>query len=117
MAAKRKFAVRRMVEELTRTKGMVYIAAENLGCVPQTIYNYVKDYPAVAAAKELAEGKVIDQAELGLYKAVLNNEPWAIQFVLKTKGKKRGYVERTELTGKDGDPLTVQVVGFDTDKV
>lgn len=95
---------------------MVYITAENLGCVPQTVYNYVNDYPAVAAAKELAEGKVIDLAELGLYKAILNNEPWALQFILKTKGKKRGYVERTELTGADGAEL-IKTIGFDTNKV
>jgi len=29
----------------------------------------------------------------------------AIIFTLKTKGKDRGYVERSELTGKDGQPL------------
>jgi len=107
--AKKKFSVKRMVDELTRTKGMVYIAAENLGCVPQTIYNYVNEYPAVAAAKELAEGKVLDIAELNLYKAIQNGEPWALQFVLKTKGKKRGYVERTEFTGEEGQPITVVI--------
>lgn len=114
--AKKRFTVKRMVDELTRTKGMVYIAAENLGCTPQTVYNYVNNFPAIAAAKELAEGKVLDQAELNLYKAILNGEPWALQFVLKTKGKKRGYVERTELTGADGTEL-IKTVGFDTDKV
>lgn len=106
--AKKKFSVKRMVDELTRTKGMVYIAAENLGCTPQTVYNYVNSNPEIAAAKELAEGKVLDQAELNLYKAILNGEPWAIQFVLKTKGKKRGYVERQELVGgEDADPIRV----------
>ena len=103
--AKRRFSAKRMVDELTRTKGMVYIAAENLGCTPQTVYNYVNKYPAVAAAKELAEGKVLDQAELALYKAILNGEPWALQFVLKTKGKKRGYVERQEVAGVEDQPL------------
>jgi len=114
--AKKRFSAKRMIEELTRTKGMVYIAAENLGCTPQTVYNYVNSNPEIAAAKELAEGKVLDQAELNLYKAILNGEPWALQFVLKTKGKKRGYVERTELTGADGTEL-IKTVGFDTDKV
>lgn len=103
-----------MIDELTRTKGMVYVTAESLGCTPQTVYNYVKEYPAVAAAKELAEGRVIDLAELGLYKAILNNEPWALQFMLKTKGKVRGYVDRTELTGAEGGAVTIKVV-YDSD--
>jgi phage antirepressor YoqD-like protein len=29
----------------------------------------------------------------------------AVQLVLKTKGKHRGYIERTEVTGKDGESL------------
>jgi hypothetical protein len=29
----------------------------------------------------------------------------AVQLVLKTKGKQRGYVERQELTGADGGPI------------
>jgi len=105
--AKRRFSVKRMVDELTRTKGMVYVAAKNLGCTPQTVYNYINKYPAIAAAKELAEGEMIDLAELGLCKAILNNEPWALQFMLKTKGRKRGYVERTEIAGAEDQPFNV----------
>lgn len=30
-------------------------------------------------------------------------------FYLKTKGKKRGYVERTEITGADGIPTNFQI--------
>ncbi|MBL7738695.1 MAG: hypothetical protein JNK14_05710 [Chitinophagaceae bacterium] len=37
----------------------------------------------------------------------------ACQFILKTKGKKRGYIERTELTGADGGPINVQTIRFE----
>ncbi|NDW11966.1 hypothetical protein D0T50_03560 [Bacteroides sp. 214] len=33
----------------------------------------------------------------------------AVEFFLKTKGKERGYVERTELTGKDSKDLFGQL--------
>jgi hypothetical protein len=36
----------------------------------------------------------------------------AVIFFLKSKGKKRGYVERNELTGKDGAPVVPQAVSF-----
>ena len=100
--AKKRYTVKQVTEELTRTKGMVYATAENLGCAPKTVYNYINNYPAVAAAKELAEGKIIDIAELGLYKAILNNEPWALKFMLKTKGASRGYIEKQEISNIDG---------------
>lgn len=36
----------------------------------------------------------------------------AVIFFLKSKGKKRGYVERNEVTGKDGAPVVPQAVSF-----
>ena len=39
----------------------------------------------------------------------------SIIFYLKTKGKKRGYVERQEITGKDGEAISVTGFKFVTD--
>lgn len=36
-------------------------------------------------------------------------DPTSIIFFLKTKAKHRGYIERQEVTGKDGSPLAVQI--------
>ena len=40
--------------------------------------------------------------------AVKKGEAWAICFHLKCKGKERGYVERVERTGKDGEPMKIE---------
>lgn len=40
-----------------------------------------------------------------LLRAEVVPQAWAMCFVLKTLGKKQGFTERLELTGKDGDPL------------
>jgi len=39
---------------------------------------------------------MMDMAELKLLDAVVMGQPWAILFYLKTQGKDRGYVERSE---------------------
>ena len=89
---------------------MVYLAAKRLGCEAQTIYNYRDRYPAVRAEMEQQGGEVDDAAEMKLYQAIIAGEPWAVQFRLRTKGKGRGYVERSEVTGPDNGPVTIKVI-------
>jgi hypothetical protein len=103
MADRRHFTAEQIANALTETKGMVYIAAKKLGCSHQTIYNYILRHPTVRIAKENAEGEVLDMAELTVFKAIQNGESWAVTFVLKTKGKNRGYVERMENANVDID--------------
>jgi hypothetical protein len=103
MSGKPHFKAQQIANMLIETKGMVFIAAEKLGCSHQTIYNYVKKHPMVRRAKEKQDGIVVDAAELHLYKAIQEGEQWAIQFILKTKGKSRGYFEKSENANIDLD--------------
>lgn len=111
MTTRQRFTQQQIIEALKATKGMVYLAAERLGCEAQTVYNYRDRYPAVRAAMELEDGKIDDIAEMKLYQALLAGESWAVQFRLRTKAKHRGYIEKsvTEVTGKDGDALTIKL--------
>lgn len=93
------------MDALRDMKGQVYLAAKQLDCSHTAIYNYVNEYPEVAAIKEYYDEETTDIAVLKLRDAILSNEPWAIKMQLMTKGKKRGYVERTELTGADGEAM------------
>lgn len=43
-----------------------------------------------------ARGILVDKSELALESAIGAKEAWAVCFTLKTLGKDRGYVERTE---------------------
>lgn len=92
-----------IVAALNRTMGRVYLAAEQLGCDPTTIYHRAKKCAAVRKAMRFARGKAVDTAECALMKAVLAGEAWAVCFTLKTLGKGRGYVERAEHR-HGGDP-------------
>lgn len=111
MGRPRKYSDEQMVTALTETKGMVYIAAEKIGCEADTIYLRAKSSPAVAQAMKHERGKVVDTAELKLYTALIAGEPWAIQMALRCLGKDRGYTEKTEHlhTGDADNPVEMNV--------
>jgi len=97
-------------EALINKKGAVYLAASDLGCSHTAIYDYLDKYPELQELKDGFDEEVTDIAELNLRKAVINADPWALKYQLSTKGKNRGYVERQEVTGKDGDGVTLKVI-------
>jgi len=76
-----------------------------LGCTRQTLDNYLARYPDLAALIEVEGESIIDLAESQLLVAMAQGDMRAILFVLETKGKRRGWSKRTEITGADGVPL------------
>ena len=112
--ARQKFTVDQIKEVLIEARGRIYLAADELGCDPRTIYNYIDRFPTLGHLKESLKGKRVDKAEDKLDVAVERGESWAICFLLKTIGKDRGYVERQEHTGKDGKDYVIRVVYGDS---
>jgi hypothetical protein len=96
MTTSQRYTAAQVADALDKHKGMVYLAADALGCSHQTVYNYAKRYKSVQEAIDRNRGQVVDTAELALYNAILNKEHWAIAFALKTIGKRRGYTQRQE---------------------
>jgi len=91
-----RYTTEQMIRALTETKGMITVAADRLKCNPDTVRNYVNRYPTVKAALQEQREGVLDIAELALMRAVQAGEGWAVCFTLKTIGRGRGYIERTE---------------------
>lgn len=94
-----KFTAKQVADALKETRGMIYLAAEKLGCAPNTIYNYANRYESVRAQFQTQRGRIIDTAELKLVQALLNGEPWAVKFALETIGRERGYARKLEIPG------------------
>jgi hypothetical protein len=111
MAGKQQYTQAQIIAALTKCHGMVYLAAKELGCVHQTIRNYMQRYPAVRQAAEQQRGEMVDLAELKLWESVKKGEQWGVTLCLKTIGKDRGYVERHEQTGADGGPNRLMLEG------
>ena len=83
-----------LLSALTQSKGMIAAAARLLGCSRQTIYDSMRRHPEITEFVEGQRDLLLDTAELKLIEAVVNGQPWAILFYLKTQGKSRGYVEK-----------------------
>ena len=100
-----------IAQALRLTGGRVYKAAAKLGCDAKTIYNRMVLVPELAVVAEQADGELVDTAEDALLASVKLREAWAVCFALKTKGKRRGYVERQEheVTGAGGGALKIDV--------
>ena len=99
-----------MLEALDKTLGVVTPACEMVGISRDTHYRWLKVDDSYREAVDMLENKMLDIAESKLYKQITEKENLtAMLFYLKTKGKNRGYVERQEVTGKDGNKLDVSI--------
>lgn len=76
--------------------GNVSAAARALNVDHSTLFHRLKNNERLQAARAMAEEQTLDLAEDGLVSAVRDREAWAICFLLKTRGKKRGYIEKQE---------------------
>ena len=67
-----------------------------LGIARKTFYEWREKKKKLAEGLEAAEEAIIDFAESKLVEHINNDDVQALIFFLRTKGKKRGYVEKTE---------------------
>ena len=68
----------------------------------------MEKYPDIKAAKEFFDGEMVDVAELKLRETVFSGDPWALKYVLSTKGKHRGWTEKVD--DDPGDDKSTQPV-------
>ena len=108
---KMKFTEEQVIEALKETKGLQALAAYKLGCNVSTIWRYSERFESVKEELKHQHESLLDMAEGKLYQAIQNGEAWAICFFLKTRGKKRHYSERLQITDGEGNPVQpVQIV-------
>ena len=99
-----------LLEALEKTLGIVTTACKVVGVQRGTFYRYYNEDKDFAKAVKEIDNVVLDFAESQLHKQIKDNNTSSTIFYLKTKGKNRGYVERQEITGKEGEPI--QITGF-----
>ena len=111
------YTVRQVADALRATGGIMSRAARKLkdetglGHYNKSdmIRSYIDRYPELQEVMQDIESRTLDLAESKLIRAMRDEKRRdhlrAVCFYLKHKGKVRGYVGRSEVTGADGVPL------------
>lgn len=86
-----------MIEALEKSLGIVTTACKAVGIARQTHYEWYNEDEAYKASVDAVGDMVIDFVESQLHKQIQQGEVASTIFFLKCRGKKRGYIERTEL--------------------
>tara|TARA_R100000951_G_C2625269_1_gene175778 strand:- start:917 stop:1279 length:363 start_codon:yes stop_codon:yes gene_type:complete len=98
-----------LLKALEQSLGVVTVACKKADIPRSTYYKWLKEDEAFAREVEDIDNVALDFAESKLHEQISNNVPSSTMFYLKTRGKKRGYIERQEITGADGMPTNFQI--------
>jgi predicted DNA-binding protein YlxM (UPF0122 family) len=105
-----KLAVKPLYDAIYQKDGNISEIARAFGVSRSTVYRKIEKHDSLQEALADARESFIDFAESKLRTEVKKGNITAIIFTLKTLGKHRGYVERQEITGKDGGKLEIEYV-------
>ena len=86
-----------LLESLEKSLGVVTTACKKVGIDRTTFYRYYKEDMEFKKQVDELSDVAIDFAESQLHKQIQSGNPTSTIFYLKTKAKKRGYVERQEI--------------------
>jgi hypothetical protein len=99
-----------ILSALEESCGVISTACKSIGMPRSTFYNWVNADPEFKAAVEELQEYTLDVVESELHKQIKKGDTTAIIFYLKTKGKKRGYIEKQEVDLRTPEGITVNYV-------
>jgi len=76
--------------------GVITTIANRMGVTRKAVYDWLNRYPEMLKFKEQEEEKILDMAEISLFSQVKSKDFGATKYILSTKGKNRGYIEKSE---------------------
>ena len=95
---------------LESSLGVVTVACKSADVPRSTYYKWLNEDEEFAKAVKDIENIALDFGESQLHSQMKDGNTSATIFFLKTKGKKRGYIERSELDLSSGDePIKINV--------
>jgi len=100
---------KRLLKALEENTGLIATACKEAKVSRGTYYVWIGGDKAFAEAVQDIEEQVYDKVEKKLHNMIDNDNVTAVIFYSKTKMKSRGYVERQEVTGADGEPVKAQI--------
>lgn len=98
-----------MITALESTLGVVTGACKKVGIARQTHYRWLTEDDDYRKEVDSINDLCLDFAESQLHAQIMEGNTAATIFYLKTKGKKRGYIEKTEVE-HSGEMITNSVI-------
>jgi hypothetical protein len=110
-----------VLSAISGSGGIKTVIAQRLGVSRWTVDNYLEKWASAKQAYENEEDINLDIAESVLTTNIriahklqtqtgVPQDTADAKWYLSRKGKRRGYVERSEVTGADGGPLVIEYV-------
>jgi len=93
---------------LTKSRGLVTPAAEALNVTYQAIYSRISKSRRLQRLLSDVREAMLDRCEGTLLDYIDDKNLTAVIYYLKTIGKSRGYSERHEVSGIDGDSVKIE---------
>jgi hypothetical protein len=99
-----------LLKALEKSLGVVTTACKQLDISRATYYRWLSEDEEFSKSAKDIQDVALDFVESKLFEQIQDSSTAATIFYLKTKGKKRGYVERSELDLQSGDePVKINV--------
>tara|TARA_R100001463_G_scaffold34593_6_gene75910 strand:- start:478 stop:837 length:360 start_codon:yes stop_codon:yes gene_type:complete len=109
---------RALIEALEKSLGVVTTACKKVGIGRTTYYDWYHNDDEFKSKVDELQNVALDFAESQLHNQIQKNNTAATIFFLKTKGKGRGYTEKSEVDitsgGKSISEIKIEVI--DTNK-
>jgi len=86
-----------MIAALTKSLGIVTTACKSVGIDRSLHYRWMNEDPEYKTSVEDISDIALDFAESKLHTLIDKGDTSANIFYMKTKGKRRGYIERSEV--------------------
>lgn len=90
------YTAEQFLKAIPGSGGIISEIARRVGCDWNTAQKYIKRFATVQQAYDDECESILDAAEGQLHLAVQEGEMWAVKYILSTKGKSRGYTEKSE---------------------
>ena len=106
-----KYTQKQFIDAIKGSGGIITTIARNVGCTRDTAAKWINDEtkPKVRQAYINEKESMLDMAEGVLFKNIQKGDSQDAKWVLSRLGKSRGYVERQEHTGADGEPAKIVI--------
>ncbi len=99
-----------MLQALENSLGVVTVACKQTDTPRSTYYKWLKEDEEFARSVKEIENIALDFAESQLHTQIKDGSTSATIFYLKTKGKKRGYIERQDIDITTGnEPIKINI--------